>query len=387
MAEPSPTDIRVKLIALMLSRRKAAGEIADVLGVSPSTVSRDKTEAEVKGWLVDVPYCALPAEEIVLLEAMLHQPRLLEALQAEQPHDRKWLRRLRILHAGSPPRVQSPKAYEGYRDRFGAEVAEHLLENVLPYVHSMGITWGGTLRSVVTGIERSRLRPLMNVEFLPVCGAPPDAIEDALRASSYLVAALDAVLNHAHKNPNNFTGVSASIAAEFTPAERRVLERYFRGNAGYCRVFGVDGKPGLIDTMDAVMTSVGSTNRDENPWIDAAAKAADVDPLLLCASVLGNVGGWFLARHDLDKSRRAMVDAINARWTGIRPAHYERCNARANGHGGAILVAIGQKADIVLECVRSGLVAELLIDPPLANALRQKLRLEPEPPPGCIDPA
>jgi hypothetical protein len=133
--------------------------------------------------------------------------------------------------------------------------------------------------------------------------------------------------------------------------------------------------------MDAVMTSVGSTDPVQNPWILGAAAAADVPAAELRRSIVGNVGGLFLPRPDLGRDQQKLVDGVNARWTGIQRHHYAACSQRAaaRGHGGTILVAVGDKAEIVLACVRAGLVAELLIDSKLASALCQELGVEFEP--------
>ena len=198
-------------------------------------------------------------------------------------------------------------------------------------------------------------------------------------SSSNLVAALDASINDTSRNPNNFTGVSAAISSTFTPAERRAVEKYFRQNKGYGRVFGGGDDSGRIDSMAAVITSVGGANPKEDPWIMGGAEAAGITPAQLSRCVLGNIGGWFLPRQDNDKKRTAIVDRVNERWTGIKLDHYMACSARARkgGHGGTILVSSGKKFEIVLECIRRGLIAELLIDTELAEGLGEAIGFRP----------
>jgi DNA-binding transcriptional regulator LsrR (DeoR family) len=372
VARTKLTPLMRKQVALLLAQGRTQKEIAGQLGLGQTTVSRARIRALEEGVLLDIHRCTLSREEIEELEQLLYCPELLATLQKETEASAN-LMRLRIFDAGRSARRTSREQYAHYRDRFGAQVAEHMLANVFPKIRSVGVTWGSTLLSVVRGIESSdasRLR-LHGAEFFPVCGAPPDAIEEALRSSSSLVAALDERLNGAIRNANNFSGVAASISCQFRGAELKVLEKYFRENEGYCRVFGLDGRRGLIDAMDAVLTSVGTANPDENPWIAGAARAAGVDLTRLSDSVCGSVGGLFLPRQGLDARSLKMVEAVNARWTGIRLQHFLDCNARSRskGSGGTVLIALGVKVDIVMACVRAGLVSELLIDAELAVGL------------------
>src|SRR5207253_198591 len=68
-----------------------------------------------------------------------------------------------------------------------------------------------------------------------------------------------------------------------------------------------------------------------------------------------------------------VVRGINERWTGVRLEHIRRCadaTARDHSRAGVIVLAMGAaKAQITLECVRAGLITELVIDHDLATAL------------------
>ncbi|MFY9342280.1 MAG: hypothetical protein WAT39_07315 [Planctomycetota bacterium] len=373
------TDVKVKQVALLTSLGRSQKEIKSLLGLSQASISRGMRRARQQGYLLDQPICTLPPDEIAGLEQEVYSPELLVALQRLQPAAGAHLRHVRIFHVGRG-RTGGPGALERYRDRFGQLVAQHLLEQVFPHVRSMGVTWGGTLLSVVRGFAACRAqqpRPRSPIEFFPVCGSPPDAIEAALRSSSNLVALLDEQLNDATTNPNNFTGVCASFSSRLSKADIRAVKKYFRLLRGYGRVFGLGNEPGRIDTMDAVITSIGNTNAAENPWLGGAADAAGVDPALLAAQVVGNLGGLFLPRPGLDAAKTRLVERVNAGWTGIGFPQFFACSARASKRerGGTILVAYGRRSDVTLECVRRGLVSELLIDSELATGLLDALGL------------
>ena len=66
-----------------------------------------------------------------------------------------------------------------------------------------------------------------------------------------------------------------------------------------------------------------------------------------------------------------------AMWTGMKRAHLERIakNAARDNHPGVIVVSVGgaDRAEIIAEALRCGLVNELIIDRELVGALTRAL--------------
>ncbi len=155
--------------------------------------------------------------------------------------------------------------------------------------------------------------------------------------------------------------------------------RYFRENPGYSRVFGIDGKPGLVHRMDAVMTSMGTTDPEEDPWVLGAAKAAGIDSRILSEHTYGNIGGLFLPREQIGRENARLIEMVNRRWTGIQLEDYLKCARRAkrNGVGGTIVIAFGGKEEVTLECIRRGIATHLVIDAVLAAGLADQLDFHP----------
>ena len=89
----------------------------------------------------------------------------------------------------------------------------------------------------------------------------------------------------------------------------------------------------------------------------------------------GDIGGVFLPKEEIRKSDPLMwrkLEDINTYWMGAKKTHFEHCakNAAKAQTPGVILVAVGsRKARIVTECVRKGLVNQLIIDHDLARAI------------------
>jgi DNA-binding transcriptional regulator LsrR (DeoR family) len=165
-----------------------------------------------------------------------------------------------------------------------------------------------------------------------------------------------------------------------TERERQVLTKFIRDTAGYRRIFLDGGESGgqkqrpLIQEMDSIITSVGSAYQNSgDPWIGEMTSREGITKEQLDRLAVGDIGGVFLPRPDL-KGKHAQLEDLNARWTGPKLEHFQRCAKAASGGAapGVIVLAIGRwKANVICECVRLGLVSELIIDHELARALVQ----------------
>lgn len=374
------TEIHKVIVLHILGRTQ--NEISDRLGLSQPTIHKALKMARAERWIVDQPICNLSSERIREVEQLIHCPGLEDRLKQEQPKRGRHLKQLRILDVGEELPTNLGE-YRKYQNKFGRLAARHLTTEIFPDILSMGVSWGGTLQATIDGIELEAggtRKTGSRIQFFPVCGAPPDAIVSAKRAASILVADLDEQVNGVYENPNNFTGVSAAIPASYSPVERKALMRYFHELPGFRNVFGVGKKPGLVRRMDAVMTSVGTTDPKEDPWILAAAKAADISPNILIKYTYGNINGLFLPRKGIPRDIATKIERVNRAWTGIELDDYLRCAQRAkkpDAPGGTVLIAFGRKGEITLECIRLGLVSHLVIDAYLAAKLAEQLDYRP----------
>jgi DNA-binding transcriptional regulator LsrR (DeoR family) len=93
--------------------------------------------------------------------------------------------------------------------------------------------------------------------------------------------------------------------------------------------------------------------------------------------VVGDLGGILFPRPDLDARGREEVARLNAMWTGAKLRHVERIarDAARSTRPGVIVVAMGaeDRAAILAEVIRYGLVNELIIDRSLSEALVKAL--------------
>jgi hypothetical protein len=89
--------------------------------------------------------------------------------------------------------------------------------------------------------------------------------------------------------------------------------------------------------------------------------------------VVGDVGGVLIPKPHIKKGSPAdkALRKISERWMGIRTEHIAQCAAKARDSGGmppgVVVLGVGRyRASVVYECIRLGLVNELVIDEDMA---------------------
>lgn len=274
--------------------------------------------------------------------------------------------------------------YAARLEVLGARAAAYVGEVLVPKMRSVGVTWGVTLRCLVDELDKRFPAPPRAddpVCFFPTCGDPPEVQHDPHRGSSILVTRLATRFNGSKTSEFSFSGVGASIPAGIRSArDVAAIRRYLLLNSRYRRVFG-DGKAkGLIDGCDTILTSAGTAVGMGGPWLEAAAEAMEMTPRALWALTVGNIGGLFLPKPELTARAAQKLKEVNDRWTGIRLEHLMACASKASlERVGVVMIAAGDKTEILLECLRMGLVNHLIIDQVQAAALAKALGTSTEP--------
>jgi DNA-binding transcriptional regulator LsrR (DeoR family) len=180
--------------------------------------------------------------------------------------------------------------------------------------------------------------------------------------------------------PPPLTSVAALIPRRYSGADLRGIRRFVEDAASYREVFGRNAP--LIDRVDSLLTACGPSNRPMGFIYDELLKAGSTPRKKLTASglqklVVGDLGGILFPRPDLDARGREEVARLNAMWTGAKLRHVERIarDAARSTRPGVIVVAMGaeDRAAILAEVIRYGLVNELIIDRSLSEALVKAL--------------
>ena len=357
-------------------------EIGRLLGgLSQPRVSRLLKRAEERGWLQRsyqfIPD-RLPADRLDLLRRFVEPKSLVDCLGKIDSRTSVRVRGVHVVDSGSSG--TSKRAMATRLIRFGRAAAEPMAE-LISRSDVFAVTWGRTVSHVVDNLnpEQWRQTAPRPIRVVPVCGEPLERASER-DTSSHLAERLHLVVRSTAPMPPSLTGVPALISRQFRGSDLRGIRRFVEKAASYQEVFGTSSP--LIDQVDSLLTAVGPAQKPMGFIHDELLKAGStpirkLTPAGLQKLVAGDMGGVLFPRPGLDARGRREVDELNAMWTGAKLKHLERI-ARGAARGtrpGIIVVAIGaeDRAGIIAEVVRHGLVNELIIDRMLAEALTRAL--------------
>lgn len=374
-AQPRNVEREAQAAAYLYSQGNDQQRIKAVLGVSQGEVSRLLGLARRAGWLQT--RCELPAGAIAEIERLVFAGRneLRDRLDREaRRHGAAPPRALRVVHSGGE--ATDPAGWDARLERFGQGAAARLLE-LLPGMRLAGVAWGKTIARMVAGLRQLCPTPPKLAEplqFIPLAGEPL-TYPDPETSSSTLAHRLNEVLNGGGATFQSLTAVPAFIPAKFSRKSLHAIRQFVAEIAGYRDIFEkVDrhGRPQqpLVERIDTIITGVGTVSAEASGrLLEDRISAERITREQLRARVIGDIGGVFVPRS----AHAQAVRGINERWTGVKLEHFARCAAaaaRTADRAGVVVLAIGRaKALIVIECIRRGLVTELVIDHDLAQAL------------------
>ena len=369
------TTLEAQAAAYLYSQGNDQAKIGTVLGVSQGEVSRLLSVARREGWIQT--RCVLPEGAVGAVEQLVFTGRneLRDKLRREaERHGAVPVREIRVLHSGGE--AADAAGWDARLERFGRLAAARLQE-LVPRMGLVGVTWGKTIARVVDGLR------LLNphapqlprpVRFIPLTGEPL-TYPDPETSSSTLAHRLGEIFAPGLHAFHSLAAVPAFIPAKFTRKSQTTIRDFIAEIAGYRLIFeraDPAGRPQepLVDRLDAIITGVGTVSPGvSGRLLDDRIMAEGVTKEQLQERAVGDIGGVFLPRVARDR----VVRGINERWTGVRLEHILRCaQVAAHDHtrAGVVVVAMGQaKAQITLESVRAGLITELILDHDLARAL------------------
>ena len=382
-AQRTSTDASAQAAAyLRAEHRMSQAEIGQRLGgLSQSMVSRLLKHAEDRGWL-EVSYTFVQADRLEpgrleYLKSLVDPKGLLDALKTVRSATGVRVRELRVVDSGSTS--NSLRAMEGRLTRVGRAAAPRIGE-LLQRSDVFAVTWGTTVSHVVEGLAAAPPHGSLgrSIRFVPVCAEPLEQGSND-DTSSHLARRLHRVLQATTEPPPSLTGVPALISRQFTGADARGIRKYVNAAASYRDVFGT--RAPLIERVDSLLTSAGSSSRPMGFIHEELLRAGSTATSRLTAArlsglVAGDVGGVLLPKPTLDAAGRRDADRLNAMWTGVKLKHLQRIAQQADRRGrpGVIVVSLGDdRAEIIAEAVRCGLINELIVDRPLADALARAL--------------
>jgi DNA-binding transcriptional regulator LsrR (DeoR family) len=382
-------DLEMIAVAYLRSQNNDQHVIAERLKISQSHVSRLIADAKKEGILEEtIRFVSdqLPQEKLERAKARLHVEPLEDRIAALSPGRRPSLH-IYPCHG----RNTSAATWRHRIERFSGDCANDLLK-VLASASIIGVAWGVMIASAVEAMQKMqtgrRVPGRSKQTIIPLLGEPLGR-PITQHSSSVLASKLAEILD---PNPDSKPGITtlslapvpAFIPADFSRAETSAIRKLIRRITLYQEIFGAgdekvsDGKgksSPLIERVDAILTSVSSEERPLGFDDDGLIRAADIRRKRLNELVIGDLCGVVIPRSSLDRQAKTEIKRIMAQWTGVRLDHLEACATRArngsnSGPAGVIVLAIGaNKASVVHEALRRGLIQHLFMDEDLADKL------------------
>jgi DNA-binding transcriptional regulator LsrR (DeoR family) len=369
--------------AYLASKRWKQAEIAELLQLTTGNVSKFISEARRSGRLsevVDIRFNTegLSKEELSRIERLAQPTSAADYLRELATRAGQRQPVVRVFGGDAPPSHEAPS---NPLQRFSDDAAGHVL-TLICGAKICGVSWGNTLKTLVDAIEQTPARPKRRrpVMFIPVAGEPLGKAPTSLSAST-LAQRLDEIVNgdRRHRNSLSLAGVPAFVPRSVPSDDLPAIDRLMGFVDGYREVFGATQAGGSrIDRMDTLLTSLGPLGRPFGPSGSDFLTAAKLAWKELSELAIAEISGVLLEREQLTREQTHTLDAIRARWRGIRREHLAKCVSRAARarRPGVILIGLGKnRMQGVIEAATRGLVSELLIDRELAVALSHRATL------------
>jgi DNA-binding transcriptional regulator LsrR (DeoR family) len=363
--------------ARLYSEGKLQTEIAPLIKVSQPDVSRLLREAQNKLGILRVRP-SLIKENI--------SPSDWRTVEYEFFSDKELTEKLNTwVPAGTKCNVRVLGTSE---DDFFTGAARKLLE-LLAKSKAAGVLWGRTIRQIVDRLPSLIPAETVNatIECVPLCGDPIYVMnqDDENFSASHLAAELERLLTGATRRTlPSMSGVPAYLPRSvLNPKVKRkstILEDFIYKVPGYQKIFRDPGGSPFIDRVDTLLTGVGiclkaagSDERECGAFLRERMTQEDLKPAELSELVVGDIGGILVQRTGISAAKKKIVAELNAGWLGVNEGQMRRIARRSarSGSAGVIAVARGSlKGEIISQCIKEGLVNELIIDFPLAMELK-----------------
>ncbi len=269
-------------------------------------------------------------------------------------------------------------------ERFGTLCAGYV-KDLFSSSRHCGVTWGTHLDSLTKALKGYIInKPRRNkTEFIPLSGEPL-GITPSYFSSSNLACRLHKIVNGNSKpEPFSLAAVPAFISPmNLTASELKGIRKMIFEVETYQKVFGSPllkknpSKP-KVEQLDMLLTSLGGGGimfryGDQEMIPKKIKEDAQLNQL-----ALGDLGGVLIPKNS---TKIKALTQIQKRCTTLTMDHLKHCvnnsknSKNKNKPKGVIVLAMGdQKAELVLACIRLGLINQLLCCNGLADKLEKLL--------------
>jgi predicted transcriptional regulator len=388
--------VEMTAAAFLAGEGRRQKEIADKLNISQAAVSRYLKEAREENLLREEVYFLEEKAGLATMEKvreLLFRKSLQDELERfAVRHNQRPAKAVRVFKCDSGT---NEKKIKSDRERMArlAELAAPHVRGLLLRARVCGLTWGGMLASLVAELRNLHVRTPwqeQDIQCIPLTGEPLGN-DPVSYSSSSLAFELGKIINQRDYHAPSLAMVPAFIPEQFSEAEIAGVWKLIELVQSYRQIFGPhpDEKavppestpPPLAEQLDMVLTSVGSSDNPMGFGLGSLFKTMSIRVDELRALIVAEIGGVCLARCNLERKQTKKFEGFRAHWTGLRQKHLEACAERGadpkTNAPGVVVVSVGrERAAVVAELVKRGLVNHLLVDNLLADELDKICRAD-----------
>lgn len=364
-----PTETRVRIVACALLRSQGYNQedIAERMNLSQPVVSRLVTAAIQANLLQAQP--TFLAQNATPAELHLAQERY----AGKHADLEKRIRELVPRGLCFRLHTVAAKDLQSFCDQAARHVAGLLTGDLI-----VGTMWGSTIDRIIDGVTRyAQPSKRSELRAIPLAGDPLFLLNQETQqySASVLAARLErAFTGRTRSDLPSLNGVPAYISRQrmSDPATAATLKDFIQTIPGFHRIFGPIG---LEHQVNTVLTGVGvfAANPQHTATFIREREAQEGDDFAaLKKYILGDFAGSILPKPGLRAEQLREVESLNLGWLGIQLGQLKRIarQARTTSPPGVITVAFtGDKAEILRESLKRGLINHLVVDDALALTL------------------
>lgn len=373
------SEFRMQVAAYLYSKQQDQKTVANQLHISQSQVSRLIRQALDQGLLV---------RRFEFNQEGITKKRFQEIRNFQAPI--QLIENLRIINNNlvNVKIFDSGSSHDSYSERLipFAHNASSYLKDLLAEVNVIGVTWGNTLSNLVDALARRySYTPLRTPKFfVPLCAELLGVASEQYH-STMIADRLNEIVNKRKSEHLSLSGIPAFIpkylaARELDEDKIALLWDIVKDSNNYRAIFvEFENEEPFINKLDCILTSLGPIDAPFGPSI--LTELDKVFPPLekIKPEIIGDIGGILLKRgsHEANKidQQFVLLKDLEEMWTGITFKQMKDIadkSAASENMQGVIVFAHGKnKAPVLFEAIKRGLVNQIVIDFELSKELEK----------------
>lgn len=370
----------MQIAAYLYSKQQDQKTIANQLHISQSQVSRLLRQAIDQGLLV---------RRFEFNQEGITKKRFQEIKNFQAPI--QLIENLKIINRNliNVKIFDSGSSHDSYSERLipFAHNASSYLKDLLAEVNIIGVTWGNTLSNLVDALARrdSYTPSLVPKFFVPLCAELLGVASEQYH-STMIADRLNEIVNKIKSEHLSLSGISAFIpkylaTRELDKDEIALLWDIVKDSHNYRAIFvEFEDEEPFINKLDCILTSLGPIDAPFGPSILSEQLEKVFPPLeKIKSEIIGDIGGILLKResnetNEVDQQVTLLKD-LEEMWTGITFKQMKDIadkSAASENMQGVVVFAHGKnKAPVLFEAIKRGLVNQIVIDFELSKELEK----------------